>query len=440
MKKQILSILKVTLLATVLSFGISYALAWTAPTAPPPGGNVYAPINTSTTPQEKLGDLTVTKLISKGDVCATVLGVSKCLSDVQLMAPKLAFSANPSIIQEGTSSTLSWLAVKDATTCSLMKPDGTSVSANVSGGSFSTGNIFSGQASSALASKFYTYSLICTWPGGAPVTQTAIVTVLAPYSISYTNGTFGSVSIPAGVAKLTFSGNGGSACDLGGTTVSGTGAGLGGSYYGTGQARAGSGTAGTGGAGNRGAGDAAAGGAGGIGMSSGASGVSGVKGPIPGIGFTGYGGPGGGGGMSGVGTASSGQGGSSGYNGISGGGGAYAFIGAVTSPNIIIYLGGAGGCAYTSYSVFAASGGGGGGGYGGGGGGGGTNRGSTGGYGGGGGSFSHPKLTAPSVSGRSILLSDLGLTAPTAVNLGSGAAGYSSSGQNGTAGVITMSW
>lgn len=58
MTKQIFSIFKVSALAVVLSFGLSYALAWTAPTATPPSGNVSAPINTSATAQTKEGGLT----------------------------------------------------------------------------------------------------------------------------------------------------------------------------------------------------------------------------------------------------------------------------------------------------------------------------------------------------------------------------------------------
>lgn len=49
--------LKIIALAIVLSFGISYVYAWTAPTATPPNGNVSAPINTSTTGQYKAGSV-----------------------------------------------------------------------------------------------------------------------------------------------------------------------------------------------------------------------------------------------------------------------------------------------------------------------------------------------------------------------------------------------
>lgn len=56
-QNKIFSSLKVITLAMVLSFGLSYALAWTAPTANPPTGNVSAPINTSATAQSKAGSL-----------------------------------------------------------------------------------------------------------------------------------------------------------------------------------------------------------------------------------------------------------------------------------------------------------------------------------------------------------------------------------------------
>lgn len=48
---------KIIVLATILSFGLSYALAWTAPSATPPTGNVSAPINTGDNTQYKAGNL-----------------------------------------------------------------------------------------------------------------------------------------------------------------------------------------------------------------------------------------------------------------------------------------------------------------------------------------------------------------------------------------------
>lgn len=55
MNKNIFQSLKIIVLASVLSFGISYVSAWTAPTVTPPNGNVSAPINVSGTAQAKAG-------------------------------------------------------------------------------------------------------------------------------------------------------------------------------------------------------------------------------------------------------------------------------------------------------------------------------------------------------------------------------------------------
>ena len=62
MKTQLFDALKVSVLAVVISFGLSYAFAWTAPTATPPTGNVSAPINTGAGLQTKYGNLTVANL------------------------------------------------------------------------------------------------------------------------------------------------------------------------------------------------------------------------------------------------------------------------------------------------------------------------------------------------------------------------------------------
>ncbi len=70
MTKQILSATKVVVLATVLSFGLSYVYAWTAPTETPPAGNVSAPLNTSATAQTKDGGLTAASLNIVGAIIA----------------------------------------------------------------------------------------------------------------------------------------------------------------------------------------------------------------------------------------------------------------------------------------------------------------------------------------------------------------------------------
>jgi len=55
--KNIIQSLKVIVLGLVLAVGLSYAFAWTAPTASPPGGNVSAPVNVGDNTQYKLGNL-----------------------------------------------------------------------------------------------------------------------------------------------------------------------------------------------------------------------------------------------------------------------------------------------------------------------------------------------------------------------------------------------
>ncbi|OHA78707.1 MAG: hypothetical protein A3B07_00290 [Candidatus Yonathbacteria bacterium RIFCSPLOWO2_01_FULL_43_27] len=62
--KNIIQLTKIIGLAIVLSLGLSYAYAWTAPTAIPPTGNADAPINTSGSDQTKTGILRVTDLVT----------------------------------------------------------------------------------------------------------------------------------------------------------------------------------------------------------------------------------------------------------------------------------------------------------------------------------------------------------------------------------------
>ncbi len=64
---QTMKTLKIIALATVLSFGLSFVYAWTAPTVTPPGGNTAAPINTSATAQVKNGGLSVNALTVFGN-------------------------------------------------------------------------------------------------------------------------------------------------------------------------------------------------------------------------------------------------------------------------------------------------------------------------------------------------------------------------------------
>jgi len=57
--KNIIQPLKTIVLALVIGLGISYAMAWTAPTAPPPNENVPAPVNVGNETQYKAGLLGV---------------------------------------------------------------------------------------------------------------------------------------------------------------------------------------------------------------------------------------------------------------------------------------------------------------------------------------------------------------------------------------------
>lgn len=82
MRNQFISAFKVSSLAIVLSFGLSYALAWTAPSATPPTGNVSAPLNTSSTAQVKTGVLTVAGLVNSGVATTTKLSVTDTISGI----------------------------------------------------------------------------------------------------------------------------------------------------------------------------------------------------------------------------------------------------------------------------------------------------------------------------------------------------------------------
>lgn len=420
MKKQILSILKITLLATVLSFGISYAIAWTAPSTPPPGGNVYAPINVGPDKQTKVG----------GDFCVSIAGIEKCLGDAQVALPVVSFSANPSIIQDRGSTTLSWPAIKNADSCVLIDTFGIQNNADVAGGTFDTGSIVSGQLSSPAASKFYTYKLQCTGKGGV-TTQDAVVTVLAPSSVTVA-GVYGgagksqAVNIPTGVRWVTFNATGGNGKNAGGcgdyAYLSGAGGGGAGAFYNTNipivVVGGGGGAAfgycsyvwqgSLGGSTSVGTGAGAGGGS--LFGTAGANGGPGVGGKAggtgPGAGGTGLndggtaaGANGGVGGRSLVGLL---NGGTGGYGGTGGGG-----------------WGGGGGGRYDSCRMGCSA-----------------NIGA----GGGGGYYAHPSLSAPSATGRTIDLNTVGN--PTQITLVAGAGGISYGYNNNPAspGTITMSW
>ena len=94
--KNITQSLKLITLALVLSIGISYVSAWTAPTLTPPNGNVAAPINVGSTAQIKTGGLTVSNLAVGGTI-----------NSGAITAPKFCI---------GTSCITSWIIVPTART------------------------------------------------------------------------------------------------------------------------------------------------------------------------------------------------------------------------------------------------------------------------------------------------------------------------------------
>lgn len=459
MNKQILSALKVSALAIVLSFGISYALAWVAPSVAPPNGNVAAPINTSATAQTKLGSFTIGTTTASstltvigdanmtGDVCTSTTGTVKCLSTAQLQAPIINLTASPATVQNNGSSTLSW-TVTNATSCTTVSgPWATTGAKAVPAGSESTGIL----TNTGGSTYTFTYTLSCTGTGGT-VNQNTAVYVLSSGSVTYTGGSGGWVTIPTGVTKVKFKARGGD----GGTAISNTyggGGGGGGSafaYYGSNIPILSVGGGGGGGmiydyaTGNN------------PGFGGGAGGYTG--GSIYGGGGDGYYHPGVSGSASSGGTGgnadmgsgfSAGAGGTGGVNssgrGASGGGGSISQDG-LYYGNYVPGGGGylAGGNGGTISSGYYGAGGGGG--YAGGGGGGGIYIDNSNGVGtefaggGGGSGYLVSGLSLPDINGYvTLLLSTIG--SPSQIYLGTGNGGSGYSGWSfGAGGSITMSW
>lgn len=104
---------KVLVLAAVFSLGLSYALAWTAPTAVPPTGNVSAPINTSGALQTIPGPLKVNTVdLNAGNITNTWSILANSLTTNEVVFPggikqtKAAISADSfEIINAGRSVT-----------------------------------------------------------------------------------------------------------------------------------------------------------------------------------------------------------------------------------------------------------------------------------------------------------------------------------------------
>jgi len=68
MKKDFIQTLKILLTAMVLSLGVSYVYAWTAPTDAPPAGNTPAPLNTGLVDQIKTGGLDITATLTANNL------------------------------------------------------------------------------------------------------------------------------------------------------------------------------------------------------------------------------------------------------------------------------------------------------------------------------------------------------------------------------------
>lgn len=68
MRTKIFNVLKLSGLAVVLSFGVSYVLAWSTPSVTAPGNNAAVPLNVSATSQTKAGGITVGGLTSSSGI------------------------------------------------------------------------------------------------------------------------------------------------------------------------------------------------------------------------------------------------------------------------------------------------------------------------------------------------------------------------------------
>lgn len=220
MRHNIVSALRVSVLAIVISFGLSYALAWTAPTVTPPNGNVSAPINTSATDQTKAGDFCTTKggatkclsttgaiggditvgnitasgtITSGGDICSVIAGVKKCLSTTSALVPTATVSASAATCtitsgNSGCMDSFTW-NIANATTPNLYNGTaGTQLSALASGTnvsysmSYGSNTVQARDGSTALASASVTASCATglNWNGSSCQPTSATIVVNKP--------------------------------------------------------------------------------------------------------------------------------------------------------------------------------------------------------------------------------------------------------------------
>lgn len=79
-KENLFQNLKILVLALILAAGVPYALAWTGPTAPPPGSNTPAPVNVGTTNQVKTGGLGVAGFVADSVTVGSTVNASAITS------------------------------------------------------------------------------------------------------------------------------------------------------------------------------------------------------------------------------------------------------------------------------------------------------------------------------------------------------------------------
>lgn len=197
MRNQILSVLKITLLALSLSFGLSFVYAWTTPAVTAPGGNVAAPINTSATTQTKTGDLTVNKISANthciGADCRTawpsVAGVGDNMGD-QIARGALNMNGN-------------WLTSPN--TWGQYVQNGLYATGYISNAFSTSGNVFDGVISAGRLVSSPIFCLVA--PGTQPYYysgNTPLPNCITSWSqvggsgVTSVNGMSGAVTIPVG--------------------------------------------------------------------------------------------------------------------------------------------------------------------------------------------------------------------------------------------------
>ena len=109
MRSKIFNALKVSSLAIVLSLGLSYVYAWTAPAVLPTGGNAATPINISSTPQTKAGTLSVTGIKAEGggfigyeNRPISVIGISTQPSSLGIYGEGVGYGVKGVVLGDGS--------------------------------------------------------------------------------------------------------------------------------------------------------------------------------------------------------------------------------------------------------------------------------------------------------------------------------------------------